>query len=953
MARRDDIDFARSRAILLGTSRYEAGFRGRSPMPAALRSLGEMQKVLTGPCEWPSSRVSAFPNERDSGQLLRKITGLLGDVEDVLLFYYVGHGLPLPEDGRYDLGLALTDTDDDPAHRALTSLRLRHLREVLAQNCGARINVLALDCCCSGIATKYAGASRNLTEYAESATPARGAGTYVWAACGHSQETYFEDGKHGLTYFTRAVSEAVREARGQHTAGATVASLHDVVRHRMRTLSTQQAPVPPVPDLHYSGRPDQFLFVRGKAPLPPERPFTFDPLEDGDPRRVGPYDVVAKLGAGGSGRVFLAFTPTRQAVAVKLLRSDLGQDPEFAERFGREIALARRVRSSHVARVLDADPAAREPWLASSYVCGPSLYELVRDQGPLPARDVLLITANIARALEAIMAAGAVHRDLKPANVMLDDTGPKVIDFSIARSITTSLNTRTNVHLGTPAYKSPEQALGTREVTAASDVFTLGSTMYFLATGRDAFEAEDPLGMINLIATQEPDLDVLDDEVRGVVVRCMAKDPADRPTATQVVQMCADVLGPVAALAYPYIAGAGPAIAARAAALRALAPPPEPHVDPPRGRPRRSPDDENTEVRPHVGPTHTRHDVPRDPPGRPRTPSTSGTSGTSRPSGGNGNQQKGVLGAVAVVLIVLAAVLVPKHLHTGTTASDSGGSSSDTTTAPAWSPPDVAPEPSTPDDGPTDDDGGTDPTTPDDPPSTTTDPPTTAPPAPDVYRDSSSGDCLANKGSFEHPDLVASSCVNGAFQVLQVRHGTTDTSQCDSLGNDDYNASSKAVNTVLCLTYRTSSAYHARAGSCVYGPNSSSSTWYEKTCQTGNFRVVQRIGGTTDKSRCPSGGSVDESLTTSTNWPQLNVLLCLSMNYPDAAGRAKVNQCLLRTVRGSTAYFTAVNCNQANVVVTGRTHTYHDTAFCGSNGWTTWPSNDFPAFSYTVCFRNL
>ncbi|MFI6686649.1 protein kinase [Streptomyces sp. NPDC050485] len=700
MSPRDDIDFSRSRAILLGTSEYTAGFDGRRPMRAALHSLTEMRKVLTGPCEWPKSRITELPNQHDSGKLLRKITGLIGDVEDVLLFYYVGHGLPLPENGRYDLGLALTDTDDAPAHRALTSLRLRDLREVLAQSSSARIKVLVLDCCSSGIATKYGGPSSNLTAFADSATPARGAGTYVWAACGHSQETYYEDGKGGLTYFTKSLSEAVREAHDEYTPGATVAHLHDDLRQRLRSIP--DVTVAPLPDLHYSGRPDQFLFVRGRAPVPPGPPFAFAPLENGDPRRIGPYDVMAKLGAGGAGRVYLAFTPARQAVAVKLLRPDLSQDPEFAQRFGREIELARRVRSSHVARVLDADAGASEPWLASSYVCGPSLHELVRENGPLPTRDVLLVTAGIARALEAVQAAGAVHRDLKPANVMLDETGPKLIDFGIAKSVAATLMTRTNVQLGTPAYKSPEQALGRREVTTASDVFTLGATVYYLATGRDAFEAEDPLGLINLIAHEEPDLDVLDDEVRGVVSRCLAKDPAARPTPTEVVQMCTDVTGPVATSAFPYITNAGPAINARAAALRTLAPPPPP--------PRTSPE------------------AVVAPPRAPRTSPEADTEAVSRPKQAQSVSQstRAATAAIAVVLCVLAAVLLPKLLHSSNTASgkDNSGASTSTTVNPDASHPHggdtFTPSHDQPSHSPTDDPTTTKPTTPSTPSTPTT-----------------------------------------------------------------------------------------------------------------------------------------------------------------------------------------------------------------------------------------
>ncbi|MEW2519906.1 serine/threonine-protein kinase [Actinacidiphila alni] len=926
MSRREDIDFSRSRAILLGTSEYTVGFADRRAMPAARNSLAEVRKVLTGPCDWPAKRVEKLHNVRDSGKVLRSVTALVKDVEDVLLFYYVGHGLPLPENGRYDLGLALSDTDDDPAHRALTSLRLRDLREVLTQNSRARIRVLILDCCSSGIATKYGGPNSNHTAFADSATPVRGAGTYIWTACGHSQETYFEDGEAGLTHFAKSLSAAVREAREEFTPGATVAHLHDEVRRRLRDVPG--LPVPPRPDLHYSGRPDQFVFVRGRAPLLPDRPFTFAPLDDTDPRRVGPYDIVAKLGAGGVGKVYLSFTATRQAVAVKVLRPDLSQDPEFASRFGREIDLARRVRSSHAARVLDADANATEPWMASSYVCGPSLHELVRDNGPLPTRDVLLITAGIARALEAVQAAGAVHRDLKPANVMLDDTGPKVIDFGIAKSVAATLMTRTNVRLGTPAYKSPEQALGRREVTTASDVFTLGATVYYLATGRDAFEAEDPLGLINLIAHEEPDLDALDDEVRGVVVRCLAKDPADRPTPTEVVQLCADVTGPVAHSAYPYIAGAGPAINARAAALRALAPPPV--VPPP------------VVVRAPGGP------------GRPTPPSEPATGLAAEPASGaqriyTARQLRTAGAAVALVmLIVLAAVLLPKQLHSGNaTASGTGP-----TTGFSLTPLDTG----------TTDDGEDDlATTPEDDPSdspsdepTTTEPETTTAPAPDVFRDAAPGDCLANDGTFARDDLRPAACGNRVFQVLKVLHGTTDAHECDGLTNDDYNVPSGADDLVLCLTYRSTDTYHARPGTCLYAPDGTDGTWYRQTCGTGNMQVRARLVGTTDKNRCKAYSDVDATLGSGTDWDELDVMLCLSVNFPDAAARAPVGHCLLRTGTGQAHFDNVASCDQGNVIVTARSRRYHDTAICpAGNGWTSWPSTAFPEYAYTVCFRNL
>ncbi|MEV6008141.1 protein kinase [Streptomyces sp. NPDC051976] len=935
MSPREDIDFGRSRAILLGTSEYTAGFKGRAAMPAALKSLAEMRKVLTGPCEWPKARISELPNQKDSGRLLRTITPLIRDVDDVLLFYYVGHGLPLPESGRYDLGLALTDTNDDPAHRALTSLRLRDLREQIVHHSTARIKVLILDCCSSGIATKYGESAANLTAYAVSATPVRGAGMYVWASCGHSQETYFEEKKGGLTYFTKYLSEAVREAHSEQSAGATVAHLHDEVRRRLRETSIPHASSQPTPDLHYSGRPDQFLFVRGSVPVRTGPTFRLGKLEDGDPRRVGPYELKARLGAGGIGRVFLAFTHGGHAIAVKLLKPELGQDPEFARRFGREVEVAAEVRSSHVAQLLDADPGAREPWLASSYVCGPSLLELVRESGPLPSRDVLLITAGIARALQAIHATGAVHRDLKPANVMLDETGPKVIDFGIAKSVAATLMTRTNAQLGTPAYKSPEQATGRKTVGPASDIFTLGATVYFLATGRDAFEAEDPLGLIHLIAHEEPELGALDSEVRDVVVRCLAKDPDARPTPQEVVAICTAATGPVTAGAYLRIAHAAPAINARAEALRALAPKPLPG-DELWGGPGSG--DIPSPFTPPVNSPHAETEVvvgsppPSGPPSRPPSKSPSPT----------GPVMAGILALVCVLLLAWLPHQLA-HGHSGN-AADSG---------PSTSSPAEESTPATDPETPPQDEPSDTPTT-DDPPTPTPTPTPSPTPSPtSTIEGARIGDCFVNDGTFEAAHLRAASCGNDVFQVAQVLQGTQDTSGCDGVPNTDYRLSYSGYDLVLCLTYRTSNdVYHARPGNCVFGPNAASAPWHLQGCQTGNFTVKARLTGTTDTSRCHGYQDVDEMTTNTTPWSQLDVVLCLSMNYPNAAARAPVGSCLFRSGSGSSTTFQYASCPGGNVVVTGRVQQYYDTAYCNAgHGWTTWRSNEFPSLAYTVCFR--
>lgn len=577
MSPRDDIDFRHSRAILIGTENYFAGFENRRPMPAARNSLEEMRALLTGPCEWPEDQVSTFLDWQDSGSVLRTMTSMIQDVTDVLLFYYVGHGQLLAEGGnRHDLGLALTDTREEQAHRALTSLRFREVRSQVEISCRARIKIFILDCCCSGIATKYAepGGGRGLSmDDARSGT----AGVYVWSACGHSQETYFETEPGGLTYFTRFLAEAVGEAHEGPPPGATIADLDDQVRECLGREEGLRELDTPVPSLLYSGRRHGFLFVRSRSAGYGSGAFSFKPLEDIDPQRVGSYEIRARIGRGAVGQVFLAFSPEGRPIAVKLLRPELGEDQEFRSRFSREIDVAQRVHSPYVARVVGNDPNAKAPWLASEYVCGPSLHELVRESGPLPTRGVFWVAAGIAHALDAIHKVGAIHRDLKPANIMLDDKGPKVIDFGIAKAVAATQVTRTNVQPGTPAYKSPEQATGQRTITARSDVFALGSTMYFMATGIDLFGGDDPLGVAFRIAREDPDLSAVRDEnLRNLIQLCLAKVPTDRPSPARVAAICEAAIDPVALDEVLRIGTAATSIRARNRALRAAwqTPPP-------------------------------------------------------------------------------------------------------------------------------------------------------------------------------------------------------------------------------------------------------------------------------------------------------------------------------------------------------------------------------------------
>lgn len=210
-------------------------------------------------------------------------------------------------------------------------------------------------------------------------------------------------------------------------------------------------------------------------------------LTQHDPRRIGPFEVLGRLGAGGMGLVYLARSASGRRVAIKTVRTELAEDQLFRVRFSREVEAARAVSGFYTAAVVDADARAAVPWLATAYVPAPSLEEIVNECGPMPAQAVRWLAAGIAEALQSIHGAGLVHRDLKPSNVLVVEDGPRVIDFGIASGVSNTRLTMTNVAVGTPAYMSPEQAKDSRNVKGASDVFSLGSTLVFAATGHAPF----------------------------------------------------------------------------------------------------------------------------------------------------------------------------------------------------------------------------------------------------------------------------------------------------------------------------------------------------------------------------------------------------------------------------------------------------------------------------------
>ncbi|MGW7023762.1 outer membrane protein assembly factor BamB family protein [Streptomyces decoyicus] len=229
-------------------------------------------------------------------------------------------------------------------------------------------------------------------------------------------------------------------------------------------------------------------------------------LTQHDPRRIGPFEVLGRLGAGGMGLVYLARSASGRRVAIKTVRTELAEDQLFRVRFTREVEAARAVSGFYTAAVVDADPRAAVPWLATAYVPAPSLEEIVNECGPLPAQAVRWLAAGIAEALQSIHGAGLVHRDLKPSNVLVVEDGPRVIDFGIASGVSNTRLTMTNVAVGTPAYMSPEQARDSRSVTGASDVFSLGSTLVFAATGHAPFHGANPVETVFMLLREGPDL---------------------------------------------------------------------------------------------------------------------------------------------------------------------------------------------------------------------------------------------------------------------------------------------------------------------------------------------------------------------------------------------------------------------------------------------------------------
>ncbi|WP_371667169.1 bifunctional serine/threonine-protein kinase/ABC transporter substrate-binding protein [Streptomyces sp. NBC_00289] len=256
-----------------------------------------------------------------------------------------------------------------------------------------------------------------------------------------------------------------------------------------------------------------------------------EPLRNSDPARLADYRLLGRLGAGGMGVVYLARSAGGTLVALKVIQAEYAEDTDFRERFRREADTARRMTSPWVASLVDADPEAAQPWLATTFVPGPSLAEALAEHGPLPVSSLRVLGARLAEALGELHAAGLVHRDVKPGNVLLALDGPRLIDFGVARDPEDTALTSTGVVVGTPGFLPPEQAQGAGDPGPAGDVFSLGCVLAFAATGRLPFGTGSIDALLYRTVHDAPDLEGVPAELAELVGSCLEKDPELRPTA--------------------------------------------------------------------------------------------------------------------------------------------------------------------------------------------------------------------------------------------------------------------------------------------------------------------------------------------------------------------------------------------------------------------------------------
>ncbi|MGW7069620.1 protein kinase domain-containing protein [Streptomyces sp. NPDC054855] len=264
-------------------------------------------------------------------------------------------------------------------------------------------------------------------------------------------------------------------------------------------------------------------------------------LRGGDPAEIGGYPLEARLGSGGMGTVYLARTASGRPVAIKLIHQQFAGDEEFRIRFRQEVAAARRVSGAFTAAVVDADPEAEYPWMATAYIEGHTLAQEIAKKGPLSGAELRTLAIGLTEALRDIHRVGVVHRDLKPSNVVLSPEGPRVIDFGISRAADQQTLTMTGRVIGTPPFMSPEQLQAPRGVGPRSDVFSLGTLLVYAATGQGPFDADSPYMTAYQVVHEAPELTSVPAALRAVVEPCLDKDPEARPSADQLLERLRDL----------------------------------------------------------------------------------------------------------------------------------------------------------------------------------------------------------------------------------------------------------------------------------------------------------------------------------------------------------------------------------------------------------------------------
>ncbi|HEY3464772.1 MAG TPA: serine/threonine-protein kinase [Amycolatopsis sp.] len=615
------------------------------------------------------------------------------------------------------------------------------------------------------------------------------------------------------------------------------------------------------------------------------------PLEPGEPRAFGGYRVLAELGRGGMGRVLLGCGDGGRLVAVKVIHPHLLADEGFRKRFRREVEASRRVSGPRTAAVVDADPDAPSPWLASEFVPGPSLQRAVELTGPLPPEAALGLASGLAAALAEVHASGLVHRDLSPANVLLAADGPRVIDFGIARAADgegVSRLTRTGWLVGVPDFMAPEQAEG-GEPTAAADVFSLGSVLYFASTGRGPFAGRSAPQVLYNVVHAEPDLSVLPDELRDVVRRCLAKAPGERPDPAELVGDAGTPVWPDA--------------------VRELI------------------EREHAEAGELLTPAErTAHFKS---PTRILDPTLAG-------SGDQPRRFAGTAVGLALTVLVFAIVLAVAPWRDQSESSSSATSSEPTQTTAYDDDPVAAVS--------TSDDETTEPPTtsaePDDGPFTAS--------VGDCFADenSSGGRSNLHRDDCEPGNFKVRKRADGTSDTRSACAGVDSANWLVS-----WDATSDRDAMVLCLEYLyRDDVFTGEAGQCAYG-NPDASGWHLVDCDRHNFEIERILHGTDDPSRCGSDPELRYKLYHRESRPALSVVVCLSFRYGDDGFAAKKNNCVRLADSGHSLTFSS--CASANFVVTGYTHDRYDPAFCGRDGSYGW--HDTAGWGeyldYTVCLR--